>query len=129
MPLIPPIGFSYGDYEPAKKLISVDVNNEPNTIQPTESILEKIAKQRGKQLKLGYTPKHDSEYNCLGQLIQAGYALLAESLITRLTLIPQNWDSVLWEKYCIKPKEERLILAAAFIVAEIERNNFVKQQK
>ena len=88
--------------------------------------IELIAKERQEQIKkhgrtISYDVKHNNHYQLSG----------AAGLLTHLdpedygddtdACCPVEWDERLWEKMMSKDYEERLIIAGAFIAAEIDR--------
>ena len=81
-----------------------------------------IADERREQIrKHNRTLKHDSLLWTEKQLKKAAKALLQSKLHTRLRRRPSGFDTPLWVKICNKPEKERLVIAGAFLAAEIDR--------
>jgi hypothetical protein len=94
--------------------------------------IELIAKERQEQLeKHGISVKNDvqfnsmMEYNGLPALPLAAIRLLDDSI----QRVPSHWDKKRLEHMQTKPYKERLIIAGAFIAAEIDRVQFIDDQK
>lgn len=86
--------------------------------------IELIADERREQLeKHGRTIEDDIKYNSQGQLSVAA-GILGQKTIpdhVKETLIPKGWDGPIWNKMINKPYKERLIIAGALYVAELDR--------
>lgn len=90
-------------------------------MKPTGS--EQIAQERVDQiLKHGHTTVSDIQKNPDKQLVNASSAILFKS-----KLCPEGWDDDKWQKLIEKPYPERLVIAGAFIAAEIDRVNRLEE--
>ena len=94
--------------------------------------IELIAKERKEQLeKHGISVKNDAqfnskmEFNGLPALPLAVVGLLDDSC----QRVPGHWDTKRLEKMRSKPYKERLIIAGAMLAAEIDRIQFIEDQK
>lgn len=94
--------------------------------------IELIAKERKEQLeKHGISVKNDAqfnslmEYNGLPALPLAAIGLLDDSM----SRVPSHWDRKRLEHMRSKPYKERLIIAGAFLAAEIDRVQFMDEQE
>ena len=84
--------------------------------------IELIAQERQEQIeKHGYTIEHDQEYDC-EELKTAAIALLTQPKDkVYLGSFPALWNDGICEKMAAKDYKGRLILAGAFVAAEIDR--------
>lgn len=85
-----------------------------------------VETERVKQINLGYTIDHDKKVNHKRQLSQAASWIVQyddENFDKELSEIvkPDGWDLKYWLNLCQKPYKERLKIAAALIIAEMER--------
>lgn len=95
--------------------------------------LELVIAEREKQIKMGRDTKFDVKINNEEQLRCAG-CFLPESLdfdsesveVSPEYFLPPKWDKKEWEKLCLKSLEERLIIAASFLIAEYDRLQAIK---
>lgn len=87
--------------------------------------IEQIAKERVEQRsKHGFSTMYDFEHNGAGQLLAAAQALLQtdrERFAHPSATLPDGWDFTLWYRMYLKSHNERLVIAAAFIAAELDR--------
>ncbi|MCD7973240.1 MAG: hypothetical protein LUG18_11355 [Candidatus Azobacteroides sp.] len=85
--------------------------------------IELIFQERKKQLQLhGKKDKNDIEINKDGQLADAAEALICKDWLEKEGLNPPDgWNLNAWQKLLDKSYKERLIIAGAFIAAEIDR--------
>lgn len=86
--------------------------------------IELIAQERKEQIeKHGRTIKRDVSENIDNQLMIAAEILSEEYYEYHVSTIPPppNRDRKIWIKMLSKPYKERLIIAGAFIAAEIDR--------
>lgn len=91
-------------------------------IAPPISGVSLIATERVRQLvNLKKTVDHDKRNNFQGQLIEAATGLLKNTLKERIIYKPVGWYSKKWDKLCDKPQRERIIIAGAFLAAELDR--------
>ena len=88
--------------------------------------IELITKERHEQIyKHKITPEFDFKHNSEEQLVLGAIDLLlvdeimSDDEIKYVT--PKGWDADIFLKICSKPYKERLIIAGAFIAAEIDR--------
>ena len=87
--------------------------------------LELVTKERLEQIdKHGRTIELDQANNDTGQLIQAAKTLLGDVNTRAYANVPYKWDKKWWERMINKDYKERLIIAAALIVAEIDRISY-----
>lgn len=96
--------------------------------------IELIAGERQRQIdKYGFTGEHHAnhpEWYDKGQLLYAASSLIPFSINgyfgdRRLPKKPENWDADWWSKLLRKPHTERLIIAATFVAAELDRINSI----
>lgn len=88
-----------------------------NNYVPRISGLELISMERHKQFSKRITIESDVEKNDMGQLKWA-----AQSLITELVEdFPSDWDLETFKKWDGKQEVEKLVIAGALLVAEIDR--------
>lgn len=111
-------------------LLTVDFPENPDPLQyesqTFSEILAEVIEMRKKQISKGRTIEQDLQLNYGTQLSYvAGF--LCHSHLSHLTddqmreLCPPNWQIGLFVKYARKPYRERLVVAAALIVAELDR--------
>jgi len=82
-----------------------------------------IAVERQEQIKKhGHSIKEDAEQNNKGQLINGALSLLT----SRNDLMPKSWTPEAVKKIQKKSEIEKLIIAGAFIAAEIDRLQYKK---
>lgn len=92
-----------------------------------KSSVECIVAERRKQIAMGFTVRHDSCINGERQLTYAARMLIQfgeRGAFSIKASCPVSWDPERWEKMCRKPYEQRLIIAAALIAAEVDRLKF-----
>jgi hypothetical protein len=90
--------------------------------------IELITQERTEQIeKHGYTSESDQRYFDEGQLKQSAIELLGES--DESYYIPDNWNVEQFKRMMKKPLVERLIIAGAFIAAEIDRLNSISMDR
>lgn len=81
--------------------------------------LELIAKERQEQItKHGYTIEDDKKHNQNGVLLDAAIASIRGVFVDDF---PKHWNRDVVRAIVHKPLKERLIIAAAFILAELDR--------
>ena len=87
-----------------------------------------IKKERDEQcMKHGYTIEDDVEMNKNYQLADAARRIILEPIDTRDNYIPPyEWHIEGWQHILSKPYKDRLIIAGAFIAAEIDRLNYLE---
>ena len=79
---------------------------------------EFITKERDEQLeKHGISVAADYEANANGELLDAATAIIQRDPV----VWPITWDSATYKKIRLKPREEQLAIAGAFLAAEIDR--------
>lgn len=90
--------------------------------------VELIAVERQEQIeKHGRTLEHDIQINSDFQMIKAVGMLIFTptdegfDLMDHDIFLPDGWDKDIWMKMHGKPYKERLIIAGAFIAAELDR--------
>jgi hypothetical protein len=82
--------------------------------------IELIFQERREQLeKHKISIQSDAYYNRFSQLVDAAGAMLLKK--PTMKDIPSNWDESQWLKMIQKPYRERLIISAALIAAELDR--------
>ena len=94
--------------------------------------IELIAKERKEQLeKHDISVKNDAQFNSL-----MGFNGITPMPIAVIGLlddsfrhVPAHWDKKMLDKIRKKPYKERLIIAGAFIAAEIDRLQYIEDQK
>lgn len=98
--------------------------------------IDLIIKERGEQLsKHNRSIEYDVLFNNNYQLSQAASILSSCTYgDSDIDLIvenhcPEGWDKDIWRKMVLKPYEERLIIAGALIAAEIDRLNYIENNK
>lgn len=85
-----------------------------------ETGIELIAKERQEQIeKHGFTAEHDKQY-IHGELTDAAHFALT------LQGWPRTWSEKHKNIIKMKPYKERCVIAAALLVAEIDRLNAIK---
>lgn len=80
--------------------------------------LAKVTEERLRQIwKHGYIPDHDITHNPNGELVSAAlYAINPKN-----ANYPDGWDLKFKDKIQSKTETERLVVACALLVAEIDR--------
>ena len=94
--------------------------------------IELIAKERKEQLeKHGISVKNDAQFNSLMQFngLPALPIAVIGILDNSFRHAPAHWDKKLLDKIQKKPYKERLIIAGALLAAEIDRVQFIDDQK
>lgn len=87
-----------------------------------------ISEERMKQLKNKLKhPDKDANYK-FNQLIDAAQGLLLSDIHERIDSCPKMWYDSVWMPLCIKSKQERYVIAAALIGADLDREAFIKSQ-
>jgi len=94
--------------------------------------IELITKERQEQLeKHGISVKNDAQFNSIMQF--NGIYVIPIAVIGILDdsfqHAPAHWDKKMLDKIRKKSYKERLIIAGAFIAAEIDRVQYVEEQK
>jgi hypothetical protein len=94
--------------------------------------IELIAKERQEQLeKHDISVKNDAQFNSLMQF--NGITPIPIAVIGLLDdsfqHVPAHWDKKRLDKMRNKPYKERLIIAGAFLAAEIDRVQYLEEQK
>ena len=85
--------------------------------------LELIQQERKEQIeKHGRTLDHDIKYNADKEMGKAA-SMLAVPEVPEffITFPPKGWDKEVWKKMISKPYKQRLIIAGALILAELDR--------
>ncbi len=83
---------------------------------------ELITIERMEQINLhGYSISEDIKTNDCKQLLHAAAELLNSE--PKAIVKPYKWSFTKFKKLCLKPYKERLVIAGAFIAAEIDRLN------
>jgi len=89
-----------------------------------KSGVDKIAEERSEQQeKHGFSIEFDVDFNKNESLTIAAQGILYRGIYNRLAACPPKWDKERWDKMCHKSYAERLVLAGAWIAAEIDRVN------
>jgi hypothetical protein len=87
--------------------------------------LQLITKEREEQIKKHrYTPEVDKQNNKFRELAKAAQVLISNEYLDKrqaLMAMPSEWDNEACLKMVSKTYKERLIIAGAFIAAEIDR--------
>lgn len=97
---------------------------------PTVDAVTLIAKERLEQItKHDRTLEKDLKINTDDQLVHAAKRLLHGVGHESENFAPANWDVTIWKKMLNKPRRERLIIAAALIAAEIDRDTAEQNKK
>lgn len=73
------------------------------------------------KVKHGFSIRHDAENYKNGELAQAAAALLEDDM----NMMP-NWGKNIVEKMFSKPREGKLVIAGALIAAQIDVENYKK---
>lgn len=96
---------------------------------PSEkSGVDRIAAERKEQQeKHGFSIEFDVDFNKKEILSIAAKSILYEGIYARLNACPANWNKEKWDKMSHKSYEERLVLAGAWIAAELDRINVLNQ--
>ena len=98
-----------------------------------KSGLELIAQERQKQItKHGFTGKWQAErpaYYETGQLLDVAKTMLNMDIVLRDHPTPLNWDPVWYTRLTEKPFDERVVIAGALIVAELDRLESIEEIK
>lgn len=80
--------------------------------------IELIAQERQEQIKKhGRTVERDFKENSAGDMINAAATLMNLEFYE----FPHQWDEVICDKMMSKSYKDRLVIAGAFIAAEIDR--------
>lgn len=93
-------------------------------LKPDEAALgaAMVLMERFEQIhKHGRTPKADADFNTSGQMRNAAIHLLNPQINERVAMQPSYWDGFIWRKMCAKSEEERLKIASALLMGEIDR--------
>jgi hypothetical protein len=96
-----------------------------------KSGIEQIQAERQRQIdKYGFTGEHHAqhpEWYDKGQLIEAARTLTMPKILS--VFVPINWDTEWFERLCKKPFQERIVVAAALLASELDRqNNLLKNE-
>jgi hypothetical protein len=96
-----------------------------------KSGIEQIQAERQRQIdKYGFTGEHHAqhpEWYDKGQLIEAARTLTMPKILS--VFVPINWDAEWFERLCKKPFQERIVVAAALLASELDRqNNLLKNE-
>lgn len=94
--------------------------------------IELIAKERKEQQeKHGISVKNDAQFNSILQFngIPAIPIAVIGIIDDSFQHAPAHWDKAFLDKIKKKPYKERLIIAGALIAAEIDRVQYVEEQK
>lgn len=93
--------------------------------------VQEVVNERQHQLDKGRTPSYDAYVNQEEQLGLAASFLAHPDPNQDVELIdafrPKGWYPDGWRKLCQKPYEERLKIAAALCLAEMDRLRFIKK--
>lgn len=95
--------------------------------------IQQIAQEREEQIyKHLFSIDDDAINNQINQLSRAASALLLPDLDRHDSkflnaLCPQGWDAYIWHKMCKKSYKERLVIAGALIVAELDRLDYMSE--
>lgn len=81
--------------------------------------IQMIAIERQKQIENGKTPEYDAKENSGDALISAAVAMIRDGE-GYFGGFPVDWQDSVCTKLLDKPLKERLVIAGAFIVAELE---------
>jgi hypothetical protein len=123
----------YGESMPNNMQDSVIVDNDwlrhvvkatkelADMISPTERVIREITMERKRQVeKLSYLPEDDDNQS-RGELAQAACYMAFPGDPSGLGLFPRDWSLETHSYRRGKTTRERLVVAAALLVAEIER--------
>lgn len=92
--------------------------NAPRELRDTA--LGEILRERRQQIEKGYTPEHDDHHEA-GALAVAAGIVAADLDVTDLEPPgPSQWAAYIFDKH-EKDRRRQLVIAAALLVAEIER--------
>lgn len=92
--------------------------------------IDLIAAERQEQLiKHHRSIQADVLQNTDNQLILAAQELLYVTTLNAGMSLPKNWDANIWAKMVEKPYFERRIIAAALIAADLDREQYIKNQQ
>lgn len=92
-----------------------------------KTAIQLIAKERNEQIKKhGRSIEDDAVENSYGQLIDGAINLMKEEFNDRKK--PYRWDKKIWEKMRAKPPLQRYIIAGALIAAQIDVDNYLKEE-
>lgn len=90
--------------------------------------IELIAQERHEQIhKHRRTVEYDSQINSRRILCEGAIALISNYGDGSITQFPDHWSPEICAHMISKPYKERLIIAGAFIAAEIDRLQFEEQ--
>jgi len=93
-----------------------------------KSGVDRIAAERTEQQeKHGFSIEFDVSINKNEMLSMAAQGILHRGVYNRLAACPANWNKERWNKMCYKSYEERLVLAGAWIAAELDRIHVLNQ--
>lgn len=91
--------------------------------------IELIAIERQEQIeKHGYSIEKDAKNNDDGQLIYAVCALTEWGGEGNFGSFHKSWPDSICEKLIEKPLKDRLIIAGAFIAAELDRMQYIESK-
>ncbi len=96
----------------------------------TPRAIADVVNERARQIEKGFTPAHDDAHEC-AELVRAAMAhALAASVRTIADL---DRATALWpfepEAFKVEGERESLVVAAAFLIAEIVRRDRVEARK
>lgn len=99
--------------------------------------IELIAEERQHQIDKGRTAAYDALSNDDNQLVFAAQRLsLDDNTIAFIKKrmvdgfqTPTGWDENAWNSLISRPYKERLIICAALFAAEIDRLNYIENEK
>lgn len=86
--------------------------------------IEIVAHERAEQIEKGKTAQHDAELYHSGELVNAALFLLTGAS----AYYPRTWDKSYQWNFGRKQGVEKLKVAAALLIAEIDRLEFIDNQ-
>ena len=95
-------------------------NRASPTRTSSAAVLEEIAAERGRQISKGWTPAHDDTRD-KGELAEMAGIIAADIEVTDMELDgPRAWAADVFLRH-ENDRRQQLVIAAALLVAEIER--------
>lgn len=119
------LGFAISDVDNKAILLSnsAAINAAEITIRSSNGLSHKLAHQVSSQLfgvQVQFSPCSVSAKSLAANMFAA--RLLAETEQgLNWTCTPNNWDETWWANLCERPFEERIVISAALIAAELDR--------
>lgn len=112
--------------------------DEGSLYNPAGSMFKVISERHDQLFIHGRTVEKDVEINSSGQILEASMRLLSiilqeekeiKNLPQYLKQPPQGWDINIWNHILGKSDEDKMIVAASFLMAEYDRRMYIKNKE